>query len=406
MNSPAMNSPTAQIKAARQYLQDTGWIPTKSEFFQHLPPPKLDQWLPEQSGPAATEGGWTLEPQDRHAEAVQARHLNALDSQQRKALFDGVPEPARDDDARFAWAHRALCQRGLRIEVQPAADGQPVWLRAHHLSTQSVAAPMLVLRLAPGAHAVLLEDQQYPENDALNQNLLIDIELAAGATLEHLRAVVPAENQQLAHHIQVRAEKNAHYTQAMISVGSKYHLQHNHISLLGDGARARNGALLFAGEHAIDSQTYTVMNAPHTHSDVEMLALASGSSRTVANAYTLMNRGVDDADANQMLKGIALEGQPRMILRPHLEIHHDQVAALHGATWGALPQDAIFYAQQRGLDAVTARALIIEGMAHAVLQRCLVEPGEDAMLEQWLQGDWLGQIIERYLIHSLEMAHG
>jgi len=34
----------------------------------------------------------------------------------------------------------------------------------------------------------------------------------------------------------------------------------------------------------------------------------------------------------------------------YLEILHDQVQATHGATWGALPEDALFYAQQRGID--------------------------------------------------------
>jgi Fe-S cluster assembly protein SufD len=75
----------------------------------------------------------------------------------------------------------------------------------------------------------------------------------------------------------------------------------------------------------------------------------------VANAYTRIAAGADDASVRQRLSGIALAGQPRMVLRPHLEILHDQVQAVHGATWGALPADALFYAGQRGLDEATAR---------------------------------------------------
>ena len=64
------------------------------------------------------------------------------------------------------------------------------------------------------------------------------------------------------------------------------------------------------------------------------------------------------------------------MLRPHLEIHHDQVQAAHGATWGALPEDALFHARQRGLDEAQARALIVAGLARAVLARAI----DDAQL--------------------------
>ena len=74
-------------------------------------------------------------------------------------------------------------------------------------------------------------------------------------------------------------------------------------------------------------------------------------------------------------------------MRPHLEILHDQVQAVHGATWGSLPEDALFYARQRGLDARTARALIIQGMADALMRRAITDAaafdilGVDALLQ-------------------------
>jgi Fe-S cluster assembly protein SufD len=88
--------------------------------------------------------------------------------------------------------------------------------------------------------------------------------------------------------------------------------------------------------------------AAHTTSAVECLALASGSARGVANAHTRIAPGADEAEARQRLSGIPTAGQPRLVLRPHLEIHHDQVQAAHGATWGALPEDALFYAASAG----------------------------------------------------------
>jgi Fe-S cluster assembly protein SufD len=72
-------------------------------------------------------------------------------------------------------------------------------------------------------------------------------------------------------------------------------------------------------------------------------------------------------------------GHPKIILRPHLEILHDQVEARHGATWGALSEDALFYASQRGIDPDEARALIVDGMASALVASCIDDP---ALLER------------------------
>ena len=87
-----------------------------------------------------------------------------------------------------------------------------------------------------------------------------------------------------------------------------------------------------------------------------MLALAQRQARMVANAHT-HRPGAAEAEVRQRLdrhshRWPAAPGAAR----PHLEILHDQVQANHGATWGALPEDALFYARQRGLDERSAHA--------------------------------------------------
>jgi len=62
----------------------------------------------------------------------------------------------------------------------------------------------------------------------------------------------------------------------------------------------------------------------------------------------------------------------------------------------------VFYAQQRGLDPATARRLIIEGKARALLESALpnIEGDEDsasALLTHWLEDDWLAQAITAHL---------
>ncbi|HRM94981.1 MAG TPA: SufBD protein, partial [Alicycliphilus sp.] len=98
-----MDSARADILAARQHLQQQGWIARKSEAFHHLPPPALDQWLGAQgeSGceiPALSGAGWTLHPLHRPdgnhgASGIHARWLDAHDPAERSELFAGLPRP-------------------------------------------------------------------------------------------------------------------------------------------------------------------------------------------------------------------------------------------------------------------------------------------------------------------------
>lgn len=401
------------ITQAREQLQAHGWIARSCEPFRHLPPPALEQWLGTQQPAAPSDTtDWHVQVQEG-ATQVQIQHLSALDAVQRRSLLADLPQP-QGDAAPFAWAHRALCCQGLRIQVAASTDGRPVRLHVQHLAQLAVDAPLLVLDIAPGAHCLLLHTARRAAGlTQITQNLHMHIRLGAGARLQHLRIADVQADDRLAHVQHVEVADNARYHQALCTSGCAYQLQRSDIQLQGPGAQARHaGLLLNSHQRQVDQQVLVRHNAPNTDSHVQVLGLGSGKSRTVGNSFAFIAPGARDANVHQRLWGIALDGQPRMTLRPHLEILHDQVQATHGATWGALPADALFYAQQRGLDAATARGLIIEGMARALLERALpaaeAEGEEEAagaaspLLEDWLQGTWLGEAIQQTMLTPQE----
>ncbi|MBS0292773.1 MAG: SufD family Fe-S cluster assembly protein [Proteobacteria bacterium] len=411
-----MDSARADILAARAHLQQQGWVARRSEAFHHLPPPPLAQWLGNAheetcAAPVLSGAGWTLHPLGSHAASgIHARWLDALAPAERAELFAGLPQPGDGEAAPFAWAQRALCRLGLRLRIgaTPGKEREPVWLELRHQPRAQAEAPLLVLDVDPGVRCVLIEIHERQADGCghqVAQNLHAHVRLGAGAELQHLRVVSPGDADSVAHHIHASLAAGAQYAQALVATSAGYHLQRNSIDLQGQGARACSAALVLAGGQQIDQQTYTRMQAMHSRSQVEALVLAQGRAHAVANAHTRIAPGCDEADVHQRLMGVPLSGNPRLILRPHLEILHDNVQAAHGATWGALPEDALFYARQRGLDEASARALIIEGMARALLERCLGGE-EDGLLAQWLQGGWLARTIGAQLQTRAEVHHG
>lgn len=411
-----MDSARADALFARERLAKLGWIRRNAEDFRHLPPPAAAVWLGDadsardqncDASPLAG-AGWTLHPLGHMPPGrVDARWLDAADPDQRAELFDGLAQPGEGvdsgDAAPFGWAHRALCRQGLRVRIGgdagTARHPETVWLQLRRQPRSVVEAPLLVIEVAPGVQCVLVEshDRIAPSDThkagavcerALVQNMQLHMRLGQGASLQHLRVIAPGADDRIAHHVDARLAAGARYEQVMIASGSSYHLQRTVIDLQGEKAEARSAAVLFAAGSVLEQQVRVAHVGNSTQSSVEALALADAGARVVVNAHSRIAPGADEASLRQRLVGIPTGGQPKIVLRPHLEIHHDKVQAAHGATWGALPEDALFYARQRGLDESAARAMIVQGMAHAVLARGLDDPelleslGVEALLER------------------------
>jgi Fe-S cluster assembly protein SufD len=72
-------------------------------------------------------------------------------------------------------------------------------------------------------------------------------------------------------------------------------------------------------------------------------------------------RGAQQSDAEQSVKAMLLDRGAAANCKPELEIFADDVKCAHGASVGELDPMQLFYAESRGLDPVSARALLLEG---------------------------------------------
>lgn len=366
--------------AAHRPLHARDWIATQDAVFDRRLQPPAESWPGEepdagQAAAGAAEDGWRLQwLGEMPSAAVEARGFDAGDAPQRGELFAWLPPAGEDPAASPAWAQRALPRRGLRLRIG-AGESR---LRLDRRAVAAVEEPMLLLELESGASCVLFESHAPAGTEPAAQNLQVHVHLARGARLQHLRQVSAGRSDRITQQLQVRLEEEAHYAQALLATGSGYHLQRCRVELNGARAAARVHAVLLAAGSTLEQQIEFRHAAPQTHSSAEVLALASGAARLVGSALSHIAPGCDDADVRQKLVGIPTAGQPRIVLRPHLQIHHDQVQAAHGATWGALAEEALFFARQRGLDEAAAKALILQGLAHAALVRSV---DDDALPE-------------------------
>lgn len=72
-------------------------------------------------------------------------------------------------------------------------------------------------------------------------------------------------------------------------------------------------------------------------------------------------RLAQQTDAEQSVKAMLLDRGATANCKPELEIYADDVKCAHGATVGELDAMQLFYAESRGMDPASARALLLEG---------------------------------------------
>jgi Fe-S cluster assembly protein SufD len=72
-------------------------------------------------------------------------------------------------------------------------------------------------------------------------------------------------------------------------------------------------------------------------------------------------RGAQKTDAEQSVKAMLLDRGATANCKPALEIFADDVKCAHGASVGELDAMQLFYAESRGMDPASARALLLEG---------------------------------------------
>jgi Fe-S cluster assembly protein SufD len=90
-------------------------------------------------------------------------------------------------------------------------------------------------------------------------------------------------------------------------------------------------------------------------------------------------RGAQQTDGEQSVKAVLLDRGATANCKPELEIYADDVKCAHGASVGELDPVQMFYAQSRGLDPATARALLLEGFVMGLWDAVGDETQRDAM---------------------------
>lgn len=142
------------------------------------------------------------------------------------------------------------------------------------------------------------------------------------------------------------------------------------IELAGPGAMAHVFALYTGDGETKQSLGLTQKHlAPDTISSALVKAALDGKSQFTYDGAIVITPDAHRSDASQESRGLLLSPEARAHAKPSLEILAHDVKCHHAATTSPPSEDALYFAESRGLSKGSARKLIVQGFFHEALER-------------------------------------
>ncbi len=263
-----------------------------------------------------------------------------------KELYGVLEERGQQPVPRsLAALNTAFATDGVAINVT-GKPSKPISLIYRHESEISDAILHHVIRVESGAEVTILENG--PAASRFNKCMEIDI--ADGGTLHHVRAQGRDHERRAVTHMFTRLGKESVYKSFTLTVNGVLTRNEQVIELTGDDAVAHvAGACVGDRDFLHDDTVFVTHDAVNCESRQVFKKVLRNGATGVFQGKILVKEGAQKTDGYQISQSLLLDGDSQFLAKPELEIYADDVACSHGSTSGAIDERALFYLRSRGV---------------------------------------------------------
>jgi Fe-S cluster assembly protein SufD len=253
-----------------------------------------------------------------------------------------------------------------RIAVN-AGGSRTVALRIVSRGAGSHVAQIAV-NVGLGGKLTLLES--YEGEGAYLAYTELTFEIAEGAAVERIVLAGDDAEGVSVSQAEVRLEPGADFAQTMLTSGARRQRLETVVRHPGGHAELRlDGAYLLADRRHADLTTVVTHEAVDGTTEQLTKGVVRDQARGVFQGRIVVAEGADRTDARMGHHALILSDRAEVDAKPELLIFADDVSCAHGNTVGALDEDALFYARQRGVPEAEARAMLTEAFVGEVVDR-------------------------------------
>ncbi|WP_454716248.1 Fe-S cluster assembly protein SufD [Caulobacter segnis] len=276
----------------------------------------------------------------------------------------------------------AVFVNGRRIAGTETTSGV-VALRFVALADQASQGASHALVVKPGESLVLLESHEGRAKGYVS-DVALDIAVGEGASLERIILVEDDAEAINVVTAEVALAPGAKFAQTVLTSGARRQRIETRVSHPGAHADARlDGAYLLDGQrHADQTTVVTHAGVDGTTSQLTK-GMVTDQARGVFQGRIVVSPGADQTDARMGHHALILSEKAEIDAKPELLIFADDVSCAHGNTIGALDEQAIFYARQRGIPEAEAKAMLTVAFVGEVVER-IEHDGARAIAAAWV----------------------
>lgn len=258
------------------------------------------------------------------------------------------------------------------LKLAENADLELELISALSHAPRAVATQMeLTISLGRDAALRLLEwsDSSGVGDAPALQTLTNDFQLGENATLQHVRLTAPAAVDYVFSRTTIDVAADAHYHYFAAVTGGQQSRHQINARLNEAGAQVTLAGAYSLQDAQVADHTILIEHlAPQTSSRQAFRGVVDGSARGIFQGKVYVAQVAQETDAQQLHKALLLSPRAEVDAKPELEIYADNVKCSHGATVGALDDNALFYLRARGIDAATAAEMLTVAFVAVTLE--------------------------------------
>lgn len=234
----------------------------------------------------------------------------------------------------------------------------------------SVNAPIYILNVHKGV-SLKLSEMIFDNSNNISSLLLpvSYISLDDNSKLDCYR-YIETKNNKVILNSNVSLKKSSNYNLINLNFASSMIRQDIEINLEDEKSNSNVSSVNFSSDKGlVDNFININHSASYTNSSEDFKYVLNDFSKTYFTGEIFVNKGLEKIDASQNCKSILLSKEARAFARPWLKIFADDVKCSHGATFGELDKDALFYLETRGISEDLAKRILLNAFIEEVLQK-------------------------------------
>jgi Fe-S cluster assembly protein SufD len=178
-------------------------------------------------------------------------------------------------------------------------------------------------------------------------------------------------------------KKDSAFTSVIAENGGECYRDDYKVALVGSNADVHlNGVSMLDGKYQSHTHVLVDHQAPECRSLQVFKNALNGFSKSSFEGKIYVHKIAQKTQAFQLNNNLILNEGAVCNSKPNLEIFADDVKASHGATFGSLDQEQLFYFLTRGISEKTAKNMLVQGFCIEIIEKFKV-PSLLSSAKEW-----------------------